>query len=118
MLVRITETGATESLSIIDPRSGCDWVIDYIGNAGAFEDGQFRRSKVDDEMECDQDTFDWWQNQIERQQAADYRIHALCDEHGSERVYAALHDAYSGEFESEPDEAMAALDAEFGEAAE
>jgi hypothetical protein len=118
MLVRITDTGATESLSIIDPRSGCDYVIDYIGNAGAFEDGQFSRSNEDDEMECDQDTFDWWQNQIARQQAVDNRIDELCNEHGSDRVYAALHDAYSGEFESEPDEAMAALDDAFGAAAE
>ncbi len=114
MQVRIKETGAVNTLSIIDPKTGCDYIADYIGNTGALNDGQFTRSEIDEMQECDTETYAWWVSQVERQTAANERMAALAEKHGSDAVFAALQDAYSGEFESEPEEAMAAMDAEFG----
>lgn len=114
MKVRIKETGSLETLSIIDPASGCDYVADYIGNTGALSDGQFARSGDDDVFECDQDTYDWWSAVLDRQAAVDERVESLKQEHGWERVYKALDGVDSVDFGDQPAAVMAALYEEFG----
>jgi hypothetical protein len=115
MQVRIIETNQVESLSIIDLATGCDYVADYIGNMGAFSDGQFSRAD-DDVMECSQDTYNWWADQIARQSAVDQRIADLAEEHGSDRVYKTLADVGSVDFGDQPEAIQQALDDEFGAA--
>ena len=64
MRVQIKETKEIKELGIIDIASGQDWVKDFIGNGGAFNDGQF---EYDDELELYQassDTVEWWEDAI------------------------------------------------------
>lgn len=65
MNVKIQETGKIETLGIIDPNSGVDWINDLIGNANALNDGQFVWSDEDDAYIANQDTYDWWAQYID-----------------------------------------------------
>lgn len=44
----IIETKKTEELTLIDPKSGVDYISDYIGNTGAFLSGR-EFAKYDEE---------------------------------------------------------------------
>ena len=70
------ETGAVEALSIIDRHSGCDWVQDLIGNAGALVDGQFV-VREDGCYEADAATIKWWQDYICDHEAVEDAIESL-----------------------------------------
>lgn len=59
MKIIIKETSVTETLSIIDPKTGIDYILDFIGNTGAFADNQFNYDEEFDAYICDQATFDW-----------------------------------------------------------
>lgn len=81
MDITIRETGDVKILSIIDPRSGTNWIADLIGNAGATGDGQF----VDDGNGgyiADQGTYDWWEQYIYDSNATDDEAKALASELG------------------------------------
>jgi hypothetical protein len=65
--VRIKNTNKIKELEIIDPVTGCSWVADCLGNCDDLKN-------YDDETdtyEMDQDTFDFWENYLKSQQAAD-----------------------------------------------
>lgn len=89
MKIIIKETGATETLSIIDPVSGVDYIADFVGNTGAFIDGQFFDND-NDELSCTQDTFDWWSRVVDENQELNYRIQDLIKEHGQDAIYDAI----------------------------
>jgi hypothetical protein len=64
MRVKIKETGEIVELSLIDPKTGCDCVEDFIGNAGAFN-REF--SVYDADNDCYiayNDDVEWWQTVI------------------------------------------------------
>lgn len=67
MDIKIKETGELKSLSIIDPKTGCQWTSDLLGNYNA--------EMVFDEDAgvhiMEQETFAWWKDLIERYQVAD-----------------------------------------------
>ena len=70
MEIRIKETGEIEELTIIDPKTGIDWSEDLVGDDDNITfDG--------DHIMCDQETYDWWTDLIERYQAADNRLHEI-----------------------------------------
>lgn len=76
MDITIIETGEQKTLSIIDPKSGCDWTQDLMGNHGALPE-------YDDDTDSYQmsiDDFEWWDDLIERYQAADDRYHAIASD--------------------------------------
>lgn len=116
MKIIIKETAAVETLSLIDPNSGVDYITDFIGSAGAL-DGQFVWS-----AECgayyvgDQNTFDWWAVVINAQQALNDRIHELSKEHGAETVYQVIDAAGSVDLWEHAPSANQALDEAFGSA--
>ena len=70
--VKIKETGDTETLSLIDPKTGCNYIADFIGNTGAFY-REFER--IEDENGTyyliTQDDYDWWSNVIAMQEKSD-----------------------------------------------
>ena len=73
MNITIIETGKQEFLSIIDPKSGCDWTQDLTGNHGALPE-------YDDDTDSYQmstDDFEWWSDLIERYQEADDRYYDI-----------------------------------------
>lgn len=118
MKVLIKETGVKEELRLVDPKTGVDFVKDFVGNHGAFVDGQFTRVTESDAYECDQDTFDWWEQVIADHQALEYRIQELSSTHGSDRVAEVVNEA-SIRINDLEDVAVAvnrALDEEFGNA--
>ena len=85
MDIKIIETGAIEELSIIDPKSGVDWINDLMGNHDCLpeidDDGYGLMSQAE---------YDWWRNLTTEYQAADYRYHDLLsnlDEDASARLF-------------------------------
>lgn len=114
MKIIIKETSAVETLSIIDPKSGVDYISDFIGNTGALIDGQFEWDEDHDAYVCDQEAFDWWSAVVTANQALDDRIHDLVQEHGSEKVYEVIHAAGSVDLEDHAANVNQALDEAFG----
>jgi len=65
--------GKIKALEIIDPKTGCHWEADLIGNCDGY-DG------YDDEYEMfimTQDNFDWWENYISVEQKMQDQIYEL-----------------------------------------
>lgn len=91
MKIRIIETGKTEELSIIDPKSGTNWINDLMGNHGALPE-------YDDEDDCylmQQESFEWWDKLVDDYQAADNRRHNLLqrlDEEKRDKFVAEITD--------------------------
>jgi hypothetical protein len=61
MDVIINETGEKKTLGIEDPKTGLDYTMDFIGNAGGFIYGDFTPTSMDG-YSCTQETYDWWYN--------------------------------------------------------
>ena len=81
MDVRITETGVLESITLIDPKSGCCWFADAIGGC---DDLQYNDET--EEYEMSQDAFDWWSDYAAKKEAADYAYYeALQNANNEER---------------------------------
>lgn len=116
MNIIIKETAAVETLSIIAPDSGTDYIADFVGNAGGFVDGQFVWDEERDAYVCDKHTFDWWADVVEANQALDDRIHDLVQEYGAEKVYEVVHAAGSVDLEDHAGNVNQALDEAFGAA--
>jgi len=112
MKVIIKETGAKEELCIIDPKTGCDYIADFIGNVGGFRD--FEYNEDEDAYETTMATFSWWEKVVSDNQALDYRIADMKEQHGAD----AVNDVISGVSVDLEDHASAvntALDEAFGE---
>ena len=90
MKIIIDGTGEEKELSLINPRFGTDFVLDFIGNEGAFADGQFRHDKDLDVYRCSRATFEWWQEVVSDNQQLSDRIHALWLAHGGNVLADAL----------------------------
>lgn len=90
MEIIIKETGVTETLEIIDPTTGVNYIADFIGNTGALIDDQFEYNDETDEWSCDQDTFDWWNRVIDENQKLNYRMQDLISEYGQDAIYDAI----------------------------
>lgn len=73
MDITITETGATEELTIIDPESGVNWINDLMGNHGALPE----YNDEDNTYHMIQEDFDWWDNLVKEYQTADNRYQEL-----------------------------------------
>lgn len=116
MKIIIKETSAVETLSIIDPKSGVDYILDFIGNTGALIDDRFEWDEERDAHVCDQETFDWWDTVVTANQSLDDRIRELVKEHGSEAVYEVIHAAGSVDLEEHAANVNQALDEHFGSA--
>lgn len=107
-------TPVNKTLSIIDPKTGIDYIQDFIGNTGALIDGQFNYDDQDVYI-CDQNTFDWWCKVASDNQILENRIYELTKEHGSEAVYAVIYDAGTNDLEDHAAYVNQALDQAFGE---
>lgn len=110
MKIIIKETSAVETLSIIDPKSGVDYIADFIGNTGALIDGQFAWDADRDAYVCAQDTYDWWDAVVTANQALYDRIHDLVQDHGLEAVYEVIDAAGSVDLEDHAANVNQALD--------
>lgn len=113
MKLYIKETGKIETLSIIDPKTGCDYIFDFVGNTGAF-DREFEKTDNENaDFAISQADYNWWAKVVADNQALDYRIADLVAKHGYDRVMDAVMDT-SSDLEDYAAAANAALDEEFG----
>jgi hypothetical protein len=86
--IKNIDTNEIVEISMADPRTGCDWSSDFIGNAN---DGTGR---IGDLLHCDDDDVDWQGDSETVQWWVDY----------AESYDAADHAAYYAENESSLDE--------------
>ena len=75
MEIKIKETGAEVELSIIDPKSGVDWISDLLGDHNVSPDAD---QGIGDLLEMSQEDYDWWFDLTTRYQRADFRYCELC----------------------------------------
>ncbi len=73
MNIQIIETGAYETLSIIDPQSGTDWIQDLLGNYDALP----RYNGDIDAYEMTQAEYNWWLDLTATYEKQDRRMHEL-----------------------------------------
>lgn len=73
MEITIIETNEKTELSIIDPKSGCDWTNDLLGNHNELPD----YNDDDDTYHMSQKSYDWWADLIENYQEADDRSNEM-----------------------------------------
>lgn len=113
MELYIKDTGAIETLAIIDPKTGCDYIFDFVGNTGAF-DREFEATDNENaDFAISQADYDWWAKVVADNQALEYRIAELAAEHGYERVMDVV-TSISSDLEDYAAAANTALDEEFG----
>ena len=83
MKVKINETGKVVELVIIDDR-GIDWSQDLIGNAGAFDDGQFA-DEGDGYYIALAGTVEWWQRYIADTTKTEREVGELATKYGIDK---------------------------------
>lgn len=115
MDIIIKETSASESFSIIDPKTGVNWISDFVGNTGATMDGQFVWDDELDAYVCDQETYDWWENCIDEHQKLADRVYELEQEHGWDAVHKVIDDEYYCDLGDQPRHVNSVLDEAFGQ---
>lgn len=111
MKVQIKETGEIKTLSIIDRKSGVNYVSDLIGNAGALNDGQFKYQDYDGTYLADQGTYDWWAQYIEDSETTDREIDALAEKLGidASKIRERVGEAQGQDYEEHRREAKQAM---------
>lgn len=72
--VLIKQTNQVKSLSIIDPKTGIDYITDFIGNTGAFGREFETIEHNEAEYQTSEGDFEWWENVVEIAQEADNLI--------------------------------------------
>lgn len=105
-MMQVRVNGEMRELSLIDPDSGVDCVVDFIGNNGGLDSFVYNG----DEHECSKDTFDWWKKVIDDQQKLVDRIFDLKEEIGSVFVNDALESIPDCDLEDHAAVVNAALD--------
>lgn len=82
--ILIKETSEIKTLSVIDPHTDVDYIIDFIGNTGAFF-REFERIEHDDATyQTTQSKFEWWKNVISKAQEVNDLMYANPDIHTDE----------------------------------
>ena len=88
MKLYIKETGAIETLSIIDPKTGCNYIYEFVGNTGAFDREFGKTNKAD--FAISQADYDWWAKVVADNQTLEYRVAELVEGYGYDRVMTVL----------------------------
>jgi len=71
--MKILVNNEVKELTLIDTQSGCEWTQDLIGNAEGFDDYNNTREMYTMTPE----TYKWWSNYIDRQEAIDRKKTAI-----------------------------------------
>lgn len=122
MQIIIKETGELKNLSLIDRKTGLDYLIDVIGDSGELWDstwrvGSFRYDEERDAYICSRDVYEWWRDWVEDYDAMEDRIEALIEEHGEDAVNEAIDGVRPVDIEDAVIATNRALDEVFGKAA-
>ena len=116
MNCKIKETNEIKKLEMIDPATGTDNVVDFIGNNGGFTiiNGHFIYDDETGMHAVSLADYEWWCDVIKTHSALDARIHGLIKEHGRAEVMDAINDAYMCDLEDQPNVANQMLTDAFG----
>ena len=124
MKIIIKETGAVETLNLIDSQSGCNWIADLVGNHDGFGDDPEKGfvKEFDEDGYCtgryitSQANFCWWKEVVSGLNDVNTRISNLKAIVGTdcvdEIVYAANYD--NSDLEYYADTINRYLDLQFG----
>jgi len=109
--MKILVNGEERNLSIIDRNSGCDWILDLLGNYNAL---------VQDENEnyvMDGDDYNWWSEYIAGvEKYEDLAEEMIKDGFDSEEIWNVIDEAIGGiDLKDQPARAKAALEELKGE---
>lgn len=78
MEIKIIETGEEVELSITDPKSGCDWISDLMGNHDELPEIEEDEEGYDTGFRLmSQESFDWWKTLTVSLEKAEDRLHEL-----------------------------------------
>jgi hypothetical protein len=77
MNVRIKETKEIKQLEIIDPKSGCSWIADLLGNHNV---GEWVDEDGYEGLEITSDDYEWWSDFCSSYEEADFELYeAKCE---------------------------------------
>jgi hypothetical protein len=127
MEIVIKETGAVETLLLIDSKTGCDWFNDLVGNHDGFGDDpecEFVKETDEDGLDTgryitSKANFEWWEDIVCQIDNVNNRIDNLKNEFGVARVDEVVYQCNYGNTDLEyyAVELNRWLDDEFGESA-
>ena len=125
MEIVIKETGAVETLLLIDSSTGCDGFNDLVGNHDGYnDDPEYGFAEENDEYGLttgryitSKDNFEWWEDIVCLIDDVNNRIDNLKDDFGVERVDEVVYQCNRGntDLEHYAVELNRWLDDEFGE---
>lgn len=99
MRVKIKETGEIKEIGITDPKTGLNYVSDFVGNAGGFLE-DFENVDGEDYYLATAETVEWWEKVIEVHEYVKEVVHVIENSDGVDGVdkahsLAAIGDAMS-----------------------
>ena len=93
MKIIIKESKEVTELDLIDPKSGVNYIVDFVGNSGAFDEGIFVWDEEQDAYVCSQETIDWWKRVVHDNQELENRLYELTQTYGRDVVYSVVTEA-------------------------
>lgn len=112
MNILIEKTQKIETLSLIDPKTGIDYIADFIGQYIDTMD-EFCWDDENNAYICTKESFLWWSKVVADNQALEYRIHYLKEKHGYEAVETVINNAGSVDLDDQANNLNDALDSAF-----
>lgn len=113
MKIYINDKDKIETLDLIDPKNGVNWVEDFIEARARIE---FNYDEDREMWSCKQEDFEWWLDVINQRQELDIKIAKLQEEFGNDLVNSVVEEAFRAnpELEYESIIVSTALDTVFG----
>lgn len=87
MKLYIKETGTIKTLEIIDPKTGCNYISDFIGKIPESEHKLEKAGRDDVDYEISQDDYEWLADIVRHHQALNIRIRELEEKHDYNAIY-------------------------------
>ncbi len=78
--MEILVNNEVKELKITDPKTGCNWEQDLIGNCDGFDGYDYGREM----STMEPTTFDWWAGYIKTEQNIQDRAKTVCDDLGND----------------------------------
>ena len=104
MKLAIIETKEEKDLTLIDPKTGCEWTGDFINNGDLDVDD-------DNNAKMNADNYRWWKPVVEEYQAADNAVYELYKElEDPDEFLVAVSDAKACDLEDQPAAMMAVVE--------
>ena len=80
MEIRIVESGELLQITLVDPKTGCDWFRD----CGVMDCDDIRYNVETEEYEATQEAFEWWSDYALQKQSADFAVKEVADSLGND----------------------------------